>query len=96
MIGFARTIQASAALVLLTGLVAGCATTPPWAPRTPEVIPPQVCGGNADSDNDGVIDCNDRCPNTPRTGPNGTARGLVDPDGCPAPEPVYEPKPYRN
>ena len=88
MTGFARHLKASLALVLLTGLAAGCATTPPWAERTPEVIPPQTCGGNADSDGDGVNECLDRCP--------GTARGqAVTPDGCPVPEPVMEPKPYR-
>jgi OOP family OmpA-OmpF porin len=87
MTGFARQLKASLGLVLLTGLVAGCATTPPWAPRTPEVIQPQVCGGNLDSDGDGVNECLDRCP--------GTLRGeSVDPDGCPPP-PVLEPKPYR-
>jgi hypothetical protein len=89
MTGFGSHIKASLALVLLTGLVAGCNTTPPRAPRVAEVIPPQVCGGNADSDGDGITECADRCPGTPR----GT---IVGPDGCPVPEPeVLEPKPFR-
>lgn len=86
MTGFARHLGTSLALVLLTGLAAGCATTPPWAERTPEVIPAQVCSGNGDSDGDGVTDCYDRCPNT--------LRGeKVDADGCPLP--ILEPQPYR-
>ena len=88
MTGIQRHIKTSFGLLLLTGLVAGCATTPPWAPRDSEVIPPQTCGGNVDSDGDRVLECSDRCPGTP----HGVA---VDPDGCPLPEPVMEPKPYR-
>lgn len=88
MTGIERHIKASFGLLLLTGLVAGCATTPPWAPRTAEIIPAQTCGGNVDSDGDGILECEDRCP--------GTMRGqAVDRDGCPLPEPVMEPKPYR-
>lgn len=88
MTGIERHIKASFGLLLLTGLVAGCATTKPWAPRVAEVIPAQTCGGNVDSDGDGVFECEDRCP--------GTMRGqAVDPEGCPLPEPVMEPKPYR-
>jgi len=88
MIGLNRHITAGIGLVLLTGLVAGCATTPPWAPVTAEDIPAQVCTGNGDSDGDGITDCNDRCPTTMR----GQA---VDPDGCPLPPPPMEPKPFR-
>jgi OOP family OmpA-OmpF porin len=86
MTGILRHLKASLGLVLLTGLVAGCATTPPWAPRVAETIPTQVCSGNGDSDADGVTNCYDRCPDTLR----GEA---VDPDGCPMP--VMQPKPYR-
>ena len=86
MTGLQRYIRASFALLLFTGLATGCATTKPWAPVVAEVIPAQVCGGNADSDGDGITECYDRCPNT--------LRGeTVDPDGCPLPAP--EPKPFR-
>ena len=85
MTGTARTLQASLALVLISGLVAGCQTTP-RAPLTPEIIPPQVCGGDIDSDGDGITECLDRCP--------GTLRGeAVGPDGCPLP--IIEQKTYR-
>jgi OOP family OmpA-OmpF porin len=88
MTGFERHLKASLGLVLLTGLIAGCAHNQAMG-LTPEAIPAQVCGGDADSDSDGITDCNDRCPNT---GPNRT----VDSDGCPLPEPeVLQPKPYR-
>ena len=85
--GSANALKAGLALALLTGLVAGCASNSYRAePRTLEVIPAQVCGGHADSDGDGVNECEDRCPNT--------VRGeRVGPDGCP--EPVLVPKPYR-
>jgi hypothetical protein len=83
-------LKASLALVLLSGL-AGCQNYGGHHPgdgHPVEVIPAQVCGGNADSDGDGVTDCFDRCSNT--------LRGQqVDPDGCPVPEPPMEPKPYR-
>lgn len=85
MTGTVRALQASLALVLISGLVAGCQTTP-RAALLGEPIPPQVCGGNVDSDGDGITECFDRCP--------GTLRGeSVGPDGCPLP--VLEPKPYR-
>jgi OOP family OmpA-OmpF porin len=84
MTGTARALQASLALVLLSGFAAGCATH--TAQRTPEVIPAQVCGGDIDSDGDGVRECQDRCP--------GTLRGeAVGADGCPLP--ILEAKPYR-
>ena len=84
MTGTARALQASLALVLLSGFAAGCSTH--RGPMTPEVIPAQVCGGDIDSDGDGVNECNDRCP--------GTLRGeAVGPDGCPLP--ILEAKPYR-
>ena len=80
----ARLVCASLALVLLSGLMASCTTN--RVARTPEVIPAQVCGGNVDSDGDGITECNDRCP--------GTLRGeAVGPDGCPLP--ILEAKPYR-
>jgi hypothetical protein len=86
--GLNRHLKAGVALVLLSGLVAGCETTYPRAHVVPEDIPAQVCSGNGDSDGDTIIDCYDRCPNTGR----GVA---VDPDGCPLPPPPMEPKPYR-
>ena len=88
MTGLQRHIRISLGLLLLTGLATGCATTPPWAPRTAEVIPAQVCSGGGDTDGDGVTDCYDRCPDTMRG-------QVVDPDGCPIPQPEPEPKPYR-
>jgi OOP family OmpA-OmpF porin len=81
-----RHIKAGLALILLTGLMAGCETTPPRGERIAEAIPVQTCGGNVDSDGDGVMECDDRCP--------GSIRGeVVGPDGCPVP--VLEPKPFR-
>ena len=84
---FDRYAKASLALVLLGGLATGCATTSaPTTSLTAELIPAQVCGGDADSDGDGVNECNDRCP--------GTLRGeRVDADGCPLP--FVEPKVFR-
>lgn len=84
-------LKAGLALALLAGL-AGCSSYTyrhhPGDGHPVEVIPAQVCGGNVDSDGDGITDCFDRCPNT--------LRGQrVDPDGCPIPEPPMEPKPYR-
>jgi OOP family OmpA-OmpF porin len=63
-------------LVLLCALASGCASS--GAQRVPEAIPAQVCGGNADSDGDGVTDCNDRCPAS-------QAGQTIGPDGCPVP-----------
>lgn len=86
MTAFERYSKASLGLVLLTALLAGCAYNSNRQVPVPEVIPAQVCGGDADSDGDGVTNCNDRCPDTLR----GEA---VDPEGCPLP--VLEPKPFR-
>ena len=74
MTAFARRSGASLFLVLLCALAAGCSTTSGVA----EIIPAQVCGGNADSDGDGVTDCNDRCPAS-------QAGQTIGPDGCPVP-----------
>lgn len=78
MTAFDRYAKASLALVLLCGLATGCATTSGPPSLTGEPIPAQVCGGNADSDGDGVTDCNDRCPNS-------QAGQAIGPDGCPVP-----------
>jgi hypothetical protein len=88
MTAFDRYAKASLALVLLCGLATGCATSSgSTVSLTGEPIPAQVCGGDADSDGDGVTECYDRCP--------GTLRGeSVDPEGCPLP-PVVVPKPFR-
>ena len=72
-----RYSTASLCLVLLCGLATGCSTTA-GTTRVQEVIPAQVCGGNADSDGDGVNDCSDRCPNS-------QAGQAIGPDGCPVP-----------
>ncbi len=86
MTAFERYSKASLGLVLLSALLAGCAYSNDRRERVSEVIPAQVCGGDADSDGDGVTNCNDRCP--------GTLRGeAVDLEGCPLP--VLEPKPFR-
>ena len=80
-----RLAKAGLALALIGGLAA-CASSSAQYP-TPEVIPAQVCGGNLDSDGDGVNECDDRCP--------GTIRGeAVDAEGCPLPIPE-EPKVFR-
>ncbi len=60
----------------------------------PEVVPEPVAPScvDLDDDGDGVNNCEDKCPATP----SGEAIGV---DGCPVPaepEPVMEPKPYRN
>ena len=82
-----RLALSSLALVLAGALATGCASSGHRVAPTPEIIPAQVCGGDADSDGDGVNECNDRCP--------GTLRGeAVDAQGCPLPIPV-EPKPFR-
>lgn len=78
MTAFERYSKASLGLVLLGALVAGCANTNARQPRTPEVIPAQTCGGDADSDGDGVTNCNDRCPGS-------RAGQAIGPDGCPVP-----------
>lgn len=87
MTAFDRYAKASLALVLLCGLATGCATSSGSPVLTGEPIPAQVCGGDADSDGDGVTDCNDRCPDTLR-------EERVDPDGCSLP-PIVPPKPFR-
>jgi hypothetical protein len=74
------------ALALIVGLAA-CSHSGSRGYPVPEVIPAQVCGGDADSDGDGVNECNDRCP--------GTIRGeAVDEEGCPLPPPP-EPQIFR-
>ena len=75
MSAFLRPTTASFGLVLLCALASGCAST---TVRVPETIPAQVCGGNADSDGDGVRDCDDRCPGS-------QAGQAIGPDGCPVP-----------
>lgn len=87
MIAIHRLATTSLAIVLLGGLVSACTSTAHRGPMTPEVIPVQACGGDADSDGDGVNECDDRCPGTIRGEP-------VDPYGCPLPLPP-EPKPFR-
>lgn len=82
-----RLALSSLAVVLVGALATGCSSSGQRTWPTPEVIPTQVCGGDADSDGDGVTECNDRCP--------GTIRGeAVDTDGCPLPIPEA-PKPFR-
>jgi len=51
---------------------------PPSAPAAAAVVPPPAAPdcSKLDSDNDGVNDCDDKCPNTP-------AGTIVGPDGCP-------------
>jgi OOP family OmpA-OmpF porin len=79
MTGLDRHIKASFALLLITSLSSGCATGPaPWE-HPVETIPAQVCSGNGDTDMDGITDCNDMCPDTPRN-------RSVDSSGCPLPE----------
>ena len=73
-----RYSTASLCLVLLCALATGCATTTRRGTGTAEIIPAQVCGGNADSDGDGINDCSDRCPNS-------LAGQSIGPDGCPVP-----------
>jgi OOP family OmpA-OmpF porin len=77
MTAFERYSKASLCLVLLGGLVAGCTSGAPRG-RAPEAIPPQACSGGADSDGDGVTNCNDRCPGS-------LAGQAIGPDGCPVP-----------
>jgi len=78
MTAFERYSKTGLCLVLFGGLVAGCASSGSNSTRTQEVIPAQVCGGNVDSDGDGVTDCNDRCPGS-------RAGQAIGPDGCPVP-----------
>ena len=86
MTAFERYSRASFTALLLGGLVAGCSGHDMREVRVPEVIPAQVCGGDMDSDGDGVNNCHDRCPGS-------TPGQVIGPDGCPAP--VLEPKPFR-
>jgi outer membrane autotransporter protein len=62
------------------------------APAPAPVAPPpaKTCA-DLDDDGDGVNNCDDKCLGS-------TAGQAVGPDGCPVPEPepVIEPKPYRN
>ena len=71
-----RPSSAGLGLVLFCALASGCATS--GSHLVQESIPAQVCGGNADSDGDGVIDCADRCPGS-------QAGQAIGPDGCPVP-----------
>jgi hypothetical protein len=85
MIANHRLALPSLVIVLAGVLATGCASS--YRYPEPELIPAQVCGGDADTDGDGVNECNDRCP--------GTIRGeAVDTVGCPLPLPP-EPKPFR-
>jgi len=56
----------------------------------PAPLPVADCSA-MDDDGDGVNNCNDKCPGS-------QAGQAIGPDGCPvpAPEPVLEPKPFRN
>ena len=82
--GIERHIKVSLGLILLTALVAGCSHN--RQTRVAEIIPAQTCS-TVDSDGDGVLECDDRCP--------GTLRGeAVDREGCPLPV-ILEPKPFR-
>jgi outer membrane lipase/esterase len=60
-----------------------------------EVVEAAPTCSDLDDDGDGVNNCDDKCPTTP-------AGEAVGADGCPVPaaepepEPVMEPKPYRN
>ena len=62
------------------------------APEPAPVLPSRTCA-DLDDDGDGVNNCNDKCPGSSA----GQALGA---DGCPVPaaepEPVMEPKPFRN
>jgi long-chain fatty acid transport protein len=60
------------------------------APPPPPPPPAKTCA-DMDDDGDGVNNCLDKCPDSP-------AGQAVGPDGCPvpAPEPVLEPKPFKN
>ena len=68
----------------------GAAAAP--APEPVAVVETTTCS-DLDDDSDGVNNCNDKCP----TSAAGEAVGA---DGCPVPaaepEPVMEPKPFRN
>ena len=57
----------------------------------PPPPPPAKTCADMDDDGDGVNNCVDKCPDSP-------AGQAVGPDGCPvpAPEPVLEPKPFKN
>jgi len=61
------------------------------APAPVVVPPPAKTCADMDDDADGVNNCDDKCLGS-------TAGQAVGPDGCPVPppEPVVEPKPYRN
>ena len=78
MTAFERYSKASLCLVLFGGLVAGCSTPGTREARVAEAIPIQTCGGDLDSDGDGVTNCNDRCPGS-------LAGQAIGPDGCPVP-----------
>ncbi|MEO5596561.1 MAG: outer membrane beta-barrel protein [Lysobacteraceae bacterium] len=54
----------------------------------PEPMPVVVNCADLDDDGDGVNNCNDLCPGS-------QAGQTIGPDGCPVPEPVMEPKPFK-
>jgi len=60
------------------------------APPPPPPPPAKTCA-DLDDDGDGVNNCDDKCPGSP-------AGQAVGADGCPVPEPepVLEPKPFKN
>ena len=62
-------------------------------PVAEDVVAPAATCADLDDDGDGVNNCDDKCPGSP-------AGEAVGADGCPvpaaAPEPMPEPKPFRN
>ena len=70
----------------------GGGATPAPEPEPVSEAPATTCA-DLDDDSDGVNNCDDKCPAS-------TAGEGVGPDGCPVPaaepEPVMEPKPFRN
>jgi OOP family OmpA-OmpF porin len=56
-------------------------------PPPPPPAPAKTCA-DLDDDGDGINNCDDKCLGS-------TAGQAVGPDGCPVPEPVQEPKPFR-
>jgi hypothetical protein len=59
------------------------------------VAPPQKTCADLDDDSDGINNCNDKCPSS-------VAGESIGADGCPMivqqpePQPVMEPKAFRN
>jgi outer membrane autotransporter protein len=56
-------------------------------PPPPPPAPAKTCA-DLDDDGDGINNCDDKCLDS-------TPGQAVGPDGCPVPEPVQEPKPFR-